>query len=99
MMGVCGMRQRIEKYVPDLPTAEAAEPRCVIRGCERPVMTEIHVNDYGRALALFRNIYRRRQRRQKGDARLFICCEHYESSPPVRQLQWQELLFAEREQP
>ena len=90
------MRQRVEKYVPDLPTAEPAEPHCVISGCGLPVDLEVHCDDYAAALEMFRGIRRRKVRtRRQGDERFFICEQHLASDPRMRRLRRQEWMFPE----
>jgi hypothetical protein len=76
--------------------AEKELPRCVVNDCNRPVVAEVHIDDYGRALLAFRGIRRLRlHARRSGDERFFACRWHLDNDARMQEFYWQELMLFE----
>jgi hypothetical protein len=72
--------------------AQAAQ-HCVVEACRGVPVAEVHCEDYGKALELFRGVRRDKVRsRRMGDERFFLCQRHLDD-PRMAVLRWQLLMF------
>jgi hypothetical protein len=86
------MRKVKESY---LPTAIDATPSCAIPGCMNPIVAEVHIDSYKRALYQLRGVVRTKiMARRLSDERLYICEEHLQiGDARLDGIEWQLLLI------